>query len=225
MKKLLRYFLLVAAVVLVVLALVDVKKSGYTPIRQRIRENYGYELHAEEQVPREEIASIAEDSQSVCVFYDTNGHVNVYSHDGIFQYGIQVESSNHGLGWIALKDGLLYIKSTTNVIYRFRGQGLLDAVKFSTDPQKAEEHDIFLAREKEMQQASEAKDAATYYISEDGWSLLAADANGELRPVSFLPSYHSEGAYLLGAAACFTLFAALKENSSIQRRIRSLLPQ
>ena len=78
------------------------------------------EVHLSEQVSK---LLIVDDK--IVLLFENAGYVAVYTQDGEFLYGIQVDTADKGTGNISYLDGYLVIKSKANTVYYFDGSLLV----------------------------------------------------------------------------------------------------
>ena len=106
-----------------------------------------YRMVTNELIPREEISLFLVTEERIFLYFDYTGIINVYSHDGIFLYGLQINSLKNGIGDIAFKDGILYIKARGNMLYIFDGTVLLDNFRRQDNPQMYSEVEVLMGGE------------------------------------------------------------------------------
>ena len=106
-----RYFIaIVIALIIIAFVWQDflLSNEGFSTITPlEAEQNYRY-LH-NEQVPREDISQLLVSNDQIVVYYDDVGIVNVYSWDGDYLYGIQIDSVKNGHGDMSFHNNLLYI--------------------------------------------------------------------------------------------------------------------
>ena len=96
-----------------------------------------YVIHKTQQIPPgQKVTSMLIEDGEIFLFFDADGLVNVYSVDGIFQYGLQVNSSTSGRGDIAYDDGKLYVFTRENQLYIFEEQKLIQHIDVVSEKQK-----------------------------------------------------------------------------------------
>lgn len=162
-------------------------------------------VHQEEAVPRAKIAEVIVKDGKIYIFYDTCGLVNVYTTDGMFQYGLQVGTLANGRGDIAFVGEKLLIKARGNVIYVFDGRNLETFVEFLHTESKNGTEQARLYDELEScfsAQKPRSYQGKFYTISESGTELLVRNTESSAsKPVDFLPRRNT-WAYIVLLGAC-----------------------
>lgn len=126
-------------VVLIGLLLISINQIQYKKNegRSRLEAAGEYVIHKTPQIPQhQEITTMLVEDGKIFLYWDLHGIVNVYSVDGMFLYGIQVNSSTSGRGDIAYTDQKLYIFSRENHIYVFEDQKLIEHIEFAQEKKK-----------------------------------------------------------------------------------------
>ena len=141
-----RAFVIVMAV-LILLACVRlgflVKNEGFSVITPLKREE-NYRLLREEKVPREKLSLITVNEDQIILFYDYEGIINVYSLDGAFLYGFQIESLKKGTGDLVLHDDQLYVKACGGKMYIIDGDVVLSFFRSTGDAVAYKEAEMHL---------------------------------------------------------------------------------
>ncbi len=173
-------------------------------------------VHQEEAVPRAKIAEVIVKDDRIYLFYDSCGLVNVYTTDGIFQYGLQVGTLANGRGDIAFAGEKLLIKARGNVIYVFDSEKLETFVEFQYTESKKGTEQAHLYDELESYFSAPkpcSYQGKFYTISESGAELLVRDTESSAnKPVDFLPRRNT-WAYFVFLGVCI-LVAVLYQSKN-----------
>ena len=103
--------------------------------------NVGFFIHFKQKIPAIEKGSfrvieqeflsvyrpskLIADTNTVVLFYEDEGYAAIYTKNGKFCYGLQVDRSDRGTGNIAYINGVLVITSKASNVYYFDGTALL----------------------------------------------------------------------------------------------------
>lgn len=135
-----------------------------------------YVIHKTPQIPpHQEITSMLLEDGRIFLFFDSCGLVSVYSVDGEFLYGIQVNSSASGRGDIAYNDEKLYIFTRENHIYVFEDQKLIQHIEFAQEKEKYRRYEKSLLSENN----SNIYEGETYYLLRTVSMVTKVTADGE----------------------------------------------
>jgi len=134
-----------------------------------------YIVYQEEHIPSGEITSMIVDDGFIFLFYDPYGVVNVYSTDGIFQYGIQVYTIADGYGDFAYIDSNLYIFARGNQVYKFEKTEFLTVVDAAQELERFRRYErLYLSVEKSTMYNGEQ-----YYLLKDVNKVTKKSIAGE----------------------------------------------
>lgn len=98
-------------------------KEGFADVRATMADGWWW-VCEEERVPRNEAAALIAADGQLFLYYEDQALVNVYSTEGQFLRGYQIETVGKGFGGIGYRDGVLYINGKSG-IYGFRGEELV----------------------------------------------------------------------------------------------------
>lgn len=98
-------------------------REGFTSITA-MKEDGWWCIYERERVPRKDATELIAADGMLYLFYEDVGYVNVYSDEGVFQWGCQVEAISNGVGGIGYRDGILFIDGKSG-IYALRGRELV----------------------------------------------------------------------------------------------------
>lgn len=101
---------------------------------ESLKDGEYYRLILEEKNPRAELTSFLVTDTVLILYYDAEALVNVYTLNGKFLYGIQVELIRNGTGNFAYHNGMLYIMSRGNRMYIFQDKELIKSFLHSESP-------------------------------------------------------------------------------------------
>ena len=93
-----------------------------------------FRILTEELIPDDDPYRMAVSDQEIVLLYDEEGLLNVYDHNGTFQYGIQIITLQNGKGNMEFQDGLLYVASRGARQYVFDGDQLHSTFTANEDP-------------------------------------------------------------------------------------------
>lgn len=155
-----------------------------------------YRILKENKTPREELSLFTVDKDQIVLYYDYEGLINAYSLDGVFQYGIRIESLKNGTGDIAFHDGLLYAKARGGRMYIFEDDTLVSCFRSTDDSAAYQEAERYL----EGIPTNKSGNAAFHVI---GNKIMKSDNNGPYQTVITLPEQNPEIRY----SAIFILLA------------------
>lgn len=146
-----------------------------------------YRILDEEICPNLEITDLFAGNGSIFVFYEKAGLVNVYSDDGVFQYGIQIEIGQNSYIKIAYQDGLLYLDSQLNTLYAFDRDQVVEQIYHTTKMP-----DDIKKRYRELEEnfshgTSNTYDGKTYVLSKSETGIDVIEENGQSKTVITLP--------------------------------------
>lgn len=85
-----------------------------------------HQVYEREITPNANPSKLVVSEKGIALFYEDAGYAAFYSKDGVFLYGIKVDTSDNGAGNIALLDDLWVIYSKNNTVYFFSGSTLVD---------------------------------------------------------------------------------------------------
>lgn len=91
-----------------------------------------YRIISQEVYLSEQISKLLFVDNKIVLFYEDEGYVALYTQNGVFLYGIQVDTSDKGTGNISYLDGYLVIKSKANSVYYFEGSSLVNVYHISS---------------------------------------------------------------------------------------------
>ena len=80
-----------------------------------------YRILFQEKIPREKLSLFTVNEKQIALFFDYEGIINIYSIDGVFLYGFQIESLKKGTGDIAFHNKQLFVKARGGRMYIFDG--------------------------------------------------------------------------------------------------------
>lgn len=148
--------------------------------------NETYRLLSRELIPSRSTPLFTVNDEKIFLFYDRDGLINVYSHEGDFLYGLQIETTEHGTGNITSDEKYLYIKSCGNTLYIFEDTALLCSICRSEYP------DTYAKINRGPNHSID--DTTFYYLSESN-SIAQRTNNGPFRQIITMPE---EGTDALG---------------------------
>ena len=133
----------------------------------------------------EQARKLLASEDQIIVFFENEGYAAVYTPEGSFSYGIQVDSSDRGSGKIAWIDGQLVIKSKNNTFYFFDGKTLTDQFRVNIN----ENTERTRALESEMgEDDSLSCETSRGVVSVSGRKVVETDASGAERVLFTLPN-------------------------------------
>lgn len=88
--------------------------------------------YEQEIIPYTNPSKLVVSEKGIAVFYENAGYTAFYSLNGLFMYGIQVDTSDKGTGNIAFLDDLWVIYSKNNTVYFFSDKTLVEKFHVST---------------------------------------------------------------------------------------------
>lgn len=148
-----------------------------------------YRILTDELVPREEISLFLVTEELIFVYFDYNGIINIYTQDGIFLYGLQIDSLKNGVGDIAFREGILYIKARGNMIYLFKETVLVDNFRRQENPDTYKEIELLMDGEP-CHQINNVK-----FFSSNNQIMKISEGNA-IQPVISLPQKNMDIHYL-----------------------------
>lgn len=158
-----------------------ISKEEFDTIKP-LPEDESFCISKKEQNPRDELTSFIITKDSIILYYDAAGLVNVYSIEGEFQYGIQIELIDNGKGNIGVGNDKLYIESRGGRIYVFVGMDCEDSFRRREYPERYTYIARFLNQEK-----GHSDGIATYYYQKEVSQIQRKDAQGNITAVISLP--------------------------------------
>lgn len=87
-----------------------------------------YSVYEDHRIPPGMISSMIVDDGKIFIYYEDYAVVNIYSIDGVFQYGIQGHTIDNGRGDFSYIDQKLYLFSKAHVVYVFDQKELIEVV-------------------------------------------------------------------------------------------------
>lgn len=162
--------------------------EGFSRI-QPLRTDEAYRIYTEEQVPREDLSLYLVTDERIFLYYDYEGVINVYSLEGNFLFGLQIQSLRNGTGDIAFSKGFLYIKARGNTIYIFDDMTLVSSFDRADNPNE------YIAIELLMNGAPcHEVDGVKYYAA--GNEIVKSESGYPLQTVISLPKKNKSVYYL-----------------------------
>jgi hypothetical protein len=141
-------------------------------------------VHSSERIPKENVTSMIVADGMIFLHYDATGLVNVYDTSGAFQYGIQICTLPNGSGDIAYDAGMLYCYARGNVIYKFDGTSLVDAVQFhagNPDNIRFEQYEVLFNQQKNHEYNGEQ-----FYLLKEQNIVTKKDAQNQFETIIIL---------------------------------------
>lgn len=130
-----RTFVVVMSVV-IVLACIRfgflVKSENFSVIAP-LKTGESYRILYEEKIPREKLSLFTVNEKLIVLFFDYEGIINIYSIDGEFLYGFQIESLKKGTGDIAFHNDRLFVKARGGRMYIFNGNVVHSSFRSTED--------------------------------------------------------------------------------------------
>lgn len=165
--------------------------EGFTSV-WAVKSDGWWLVYEEERVPRDEAdAMIAADGQ-LFLYYEDYALVNVYSTEGAFLRGYQIETISNGVGGIGYKDGILYIDGKSG-FYGFRSDELVVAEVRYRD-------DAFQEIDNIVEKPDPVTDRGyTYYYNAEAGQITRAKPGEALETVVQLPVKDSNVEFLIFA--------------------------
>ena len=188
LNKIIVFILGICAIVLVFF----VYSQGFVRI-DKLNTRGDYKVIQEEQIPYESVSTFFVAEGYLFLFYDNSGLVNVYSTDGVFQYGIQVFTSTSGRGKITFSNGSLFIHSRLHIIYEFVGTNCVNCIDWTNKITRTE----FARAEKVFETVnSTVWDCYQYTMAPNRSGISRQKENGPSELIIEFPQINS-GAYVI----------------------------
>lgn len=145
-----------------------------------------YRVLAEENVPRSDLTSFQVTESTLILYYDAAGLVNVYTLEGEFLYGIQIQTIRNGSGNFVFQDHTLYILSRGNRMYAFREHNLIDSYLYTEAPEEFRQIESWM-----MQNKCHSMEDTTYYYLSESNQIAKTVPFGIMETVISLPKRNS----------------------------------
>lgn len=196
MKKVMIAVLWTLFIVTIILLIIILQNEGFSTIKT-FKTTGRVDVLWEELISRRDISEILVHGDDLYIFYDDSGLVNVYSVDGIFQYGLQMCTSSNGRGDMTFSNGKLLVQTKCCAIYVFEGSELKEYAYINyteykqgtVNAKRYEELETYFSKPEDAEQRSES--GKSFRVSEDRNTLLEKSSSGRYLPVSFLPQRSS----------------------------------
>lgn len=124
MKRVIVIGLLVLAIVSASVSVVLLVNEGFGKLKP-LEKGEHYRVLSAECVPRETAKDLLVTDHTFAVYYDASGLINVYNLNGMFLYGIQIETIGNGTAYIGFVNGCMNILSRGDRCYVFEGKQLV----------------------------------------------------------------------------------------------------
>lgn len=179
-KGLLAFFIMIALISFLLL-FVMVSNENFDTI-QPLAGDELFRVLEEEYILRNDLTEFVVARDSLILFYDGAGLVNIYSLEGQFRYGIQVERIDNGSGKIGVLDDRLYIEARGGRVYIFSGTELIESFRIREDPGRYNSVKNILAQESKHFDGN-----AAYYYQNDLNQIRKVDRLGSEDIVISMP--------------------------------------
>lgn len=178
----------VVIIVLIVFVLVNtyflvntIRMEGFTALTPLCDGELSRVLDTE-TIPQGEVSKFCVTESLIVLLYDEQGLANVYSHDGVFLYGLQVRTLHNGAGCIGFEKDKLFIRARGNRMFVFCGKKMIRSFLYSEDPTEFRRIERTIA----LQENHTIKDQ-TYHYLPDMNKIVKHTADGEMVDVISLP--------------------------------------
>lgn len=158
-----------------------VENEGFDSLKPLERGEY-YRLLEEEKNPRDELTSFQATEAYLILYYDSAGLVNVYTLNGDFLYGIQIQTIKNGHGDFVFQDDMLYIMSRGNRMYLFREKNLTESFLYKESPEKFRQIEVLMEN-----RSHDLPEGTTYYYLSNQNQIAKTTPMSTMTPVLSMP--------------------------------------
>ena len=183
MNRRVKTILSVIALALLIVGLIGMFRF-YGGTSLPVIEKGAYRIVAQEAGMAKQVSKLLASGDQIVLFYQDEGYASIYTPEGKFCYGIQVDVSDKGYGNAAWVDGLLVIKSKENTVYFFDGKTLTSRYHVSIN----ENLEQFQTLEEKMgSNNSLSCETESGVVSVSGSQVVETDASGAVKELFSLP--------------------------------------
>lgn len=167
-----------------------------------------YRIISQEVYLSEQLSKLLFVDNEIVLFYEDEGYVALYTQNGVFLYGIQVDTSDKGTGNISYLDGYLVIKSKANTVYFFDGSSLVNAYHISS--KNLDQSRLLVERMGDYKSLTHTNNGITFSASNG--NIIKTDSTGSNTILFPLPQKTMNPIFLLSFFLGVVLLFVLKRN-------------